>query len=372
MKKLIKILLVLFITISYCVKPLKINAYEIIYPKLDIYVGTIDQNTNKYGGIYFGPEINDGTTITWGFDLRNKAIYSYGLSFYVDLNPGETISLSYDYMFEGIYPISTQGYSMTVMAVGSDFQFDIDLPETGVNCDNFFVMNEAVDGYIQSYCENFTYTNNTATKIDRIVFTHRFNQCNNLTQALLSVNAAYYTKKSADLIEQENNSLLGGIFENTKNLFDGIMQLPDKIATSLKGFFDNVVESINNLANTILEGIKNLFIPNDEYFSNYFDELYEFFTQKLGILMLPIDIIIDLFNGIMNINEGDGIIHIQEIKYMDVVLVQKQDYNLKNVIVEVMGNVYDIYYLFVDMILLSMVLNMARKKFDEIIGGSSS
>lgn len=208
----------------------------------------------------------------------------------------------------------------------------------------------------------------------------------------------------ADAEKEENEKVLGklaSILDFITDILTAILELPSNIASSLSVMFDAVVNAVkgigtaitnaiesmvksltnvikqieiwlDNLLKGIIDGLKSLFIPNDDYFSSYFDELYSFFSEKLGILMLPFDVMINLFNKYLNLENGSGIINIPSVEFMNVNIIPKTDYNLKQTITTVMGKYYDTYYLVVDVLIYFAIINMACKKFGEIVGGETS
>lgn len=61
----------------------------------------------------------------------------------------------------------------------------------------------------------------------------------------------------------------------------------------------NLIQSaISNLGNFIINGLKGLFIPSDGFFDSYFDSLYEFFDEHLGVLGFPLTLTIRILNSI--------------------------------------------------------------------------
>lgn len=61
-----------------------------------------------------------------------------------------------------------------------------------------------------------------------------------------------------------------------------------------------VEEAVEKHGNFIIEGLKSLFIPDEEYFSSLFDRLHQFFSDRLGFLYVPFDLLIELMEAIRN------------------------------------------------------------------------
>ena len=176
----------------------------------------------------------------------------------------------------------------------------------------------------------------------------------------------------------ETSGLLGGIIEIVRNIFDGIKNLPTNIANSIKGFFDNVVNSLVNLMNVlknaitdlgtfIIDGLKSLFIPSDDYFQTYFNDLYDFFDEKLGILFFPFEIITSLLNKFLSITEGSGVINIPNVYVMDYLIIQATSFDLKAAFTQILGNYYSLYYAFVDCIFIFIFINSIKRRLDNIL-----
>lgn len=175
-----------------------------------------------------------------------------------------------------------------------------------------------------------------------------------------------------NLPEQIGNSLSGFfdfIGSGIENVFQGILNLPGQIGEALGGFFNNVGNAIGNIAGAIIDGFKSLFIPDQEFFSTYFDELHDFFSEKLGILIYPFEFMYNLVNRFLTMEPGTGMIHIPAFNFMDVDIIPQIDFNLKENFQAILGNYYAIYYKFVDFIIYIMLIAYARKMFDEIVGG---
>lgn len=136
--------------------------------------------------------------------------------------------------------------------------------------------------------------------------------------------------------------------ETTKGIWESIKSIPDLIADKLKG----------------------LFIPEEGFFSEYFNNLQTFFSEKLGFLVYPFEFIITFLNKYLNIGEGDGTLHLPDFEIMNVKIFNQTDFNLKNAMSSFLGEYYNIYFAFVDFIILLGLVNLALKKFNSISGGS--
>lgn len=180
----------------------------------------------------------------------------------------------------------------------------------------------------------------------------------------------------------QTKSLLSSIIEFIKGIYNGIIDLPNKIANSISGFFTWIVDAVNTmknaitnalttLGNFIIDGLKSLFIPNDGFFTTLFNDLYNFFDEKLGVLMFPFDLIGTVLNRFLSITDGTGVISIPNVNVMNYTIISATTYDLKGAFTQILGNYYSLYYAFVDVIFVTIFINAIRKKFDEITRGNA-
>lgn len=198
-----------------------------------------------------------------------------------------------------------------------------------------------------------------------------------------------------------------GILEGLGSILDFLVTLPEKIKNALTSLFtdlgnaisnalnvvqqaletalnavkesvtqigQNITNALTELGNFIINGLKSLFIPEDDYFQAYFDELTSFFSEKLGILSLPFEVFISFINAFLGIGDNYTAIVIPEIKINDWVIYEGGEALDFKAIFETgeIATLYNIYLIFVDAFIYLALLNYARKMWDEFIGGHTS
>lgn len=171
---------------------------------------------------------------------------------------------------------------------------------------------------------------------------------------------------------------------NDDTLYDAITDLAVKIGT-YPSWTDRTIdiqkdtldtskgiwESIKSLPDTITDKLKGLFVPDEGFFSEYFNRLQTFFSEKLGFLVYPFDFIVTFLQKYLDIGEGDGTLHLPDFEIMNVKIFNQTDFNLKNSMSSFLGEYYGIYFAFVDFIILVGLVNLALKKFNSISGGGN-
>ena len=157
-------------------------------------------------------------------------------------------------------------------------------------------------------------------------------------------------------IEDQTNS----IKENTevsKNIFQQIIELPGKIIELL------------------LNALKSLFIPSEDFFTNWLDDLNKYFGDAFGILYYPFQILIDFLNRVQSIDSTTtAIINIPEftLNFMDnrVTIFHSYSFDFNSILVnETYRNIHTIYLNVVDVILWLSVVFLASKSIKNVIGG---
>lgn len=144
---------------------------------------------------------------------------------------------------------------------------------------------------------------------------------------------------------------------------------------------DNIADRINNkldevktgIVSGILDGIKNLFIPGDNFFKDYFDELNAWFSDRLGLLYYPIDFLINFFNRFINADYGDATIVIPEI-YVPFFesagpIFEGTTFNFNEFVEqnEKIKWMYNTYLIFADGYLIFLLIGLLRQKLEEVM-----
>lgn len=169
-----------------------------------------------------------------------------------------------------------------------------------------------------------------------------------------------------DAIESSNKKTQEAIEENTKtnkNIFERIGDILSYINPFSENFFGK------KLVELILDGLRGLFVPEDGFFDTYFTDLKNWFSDRLGFLWTPFDIIIDILNKILNINFSEPIFHIPEIDepFSGSKLISEYEYNLNSLLENnTFKNIHDIYFVCVDAVIIFALINLARKKIEEV------
>ena len=91
---------------------------------------------------------------------------------------------------------------------------------------------------------------------------------------------------------------------------DSILGNPDSPDDEDDG---GLLDAILNIPNQIFEGLVSLILPDDEFLSTYFTNLYNWFCDRLGFLSYPVELFVGILEDISEIDFGQPKINIPDI-----------------------------------------------------------
>lgn len=169
-------------------------------------------------------------------------------------------------------------------------------------------------------------------------------------------------------VEQENQEVLQNTLEETKEINKNIFERIGDILSLLNPFSENFFAY--KLVELLVNAIKGLFIPEDGYFDTYFKELQDWFSDRLGFLYYPIDILFTLLDRFMNLGTGTMSINIPNINepFTGQVLISAQSLNFNELLAnEAFKTLHNIYLLIVDASVYVGLVTLLYHKYEEVI-----
>ena len=151
--------------------------------------------------------------------------------------------------------------------------------------------------------------------------------------------------------------------ETNKGIWESIKEILSYINPFSENFF------VYQLIDLLIEAIKSLFIPSDGFFSDYFTELREWFSDRLGFLFYPFDIVIQILEDILNIDFSEPVFTIPDIKapFTDENLISATTYNLNSLLEDnTFSTIHNIYLIVVDAFIVFGLVNLFRRKYEEV------
>lgn len=127
-------------------------------------------------------------------------------------------------------------------------------------------------------------------------------------------------------------------------------------------------KSRNFIVDGIIEGLKSLFIPSDEYFKSWFDDMYSFFSDRLGFLMLPIDLLVQLVGIYIGADSSFSGIPFPEFKWLDgTVIIPAQTVGFTFLETEWGQEIQSKLYFVGNVIMIGALLNLMHRKLEEVL-----
>ncbi len=161
---------------------------------------------------------------------------------------------------------------------------------------------------------------------------------------------------------------------HVNTITQGVQGVADEVSNSSEEIQENqdkntniITEALSALGNFIIEGLKGLFIPSDEFFSTWFNDLYEFFSDRLGFLMLPVDLVVDFAGLIADADSSFAGVPFPEISWDGTVIVSSQMVGFDVLETDWGQELQQLLYFAGDLIMIGALLNLMHRKFEEVL-----
>ena len=158
-------------------------------------------------------------------------------------------------------------------------------------------------------------------------------------------------------LQQEEN-------ETSKGIWDTLKEVLSYINPFSENFF------VYKLIELLINALKSLFIPSDGFLENYFNELKEWFSARLGFLSYPLELILNVLNRIKTINFDEPIIQIPDFvePSTNEKIINARTYNLNSLLENnTFKTCHDIYLVLVDAIIIFGLVNLLKNKMEEVL-----
>ena len=152
--------------------------------------------------------------------------------------------------------------------------------------------------------------------------------------------------------------------ETNKNIFERLGELLNFLNPFSKDFFVyKLIELLGDL-------IKSLFVPSDDFLSNWFTEVSDYFEDAFGILYYPIDLVIQVLGRFDNISGQEPVISFGNFSLFGAVLIPSYTYNFNDILSnDTLKTIHDFYLITIDVILWLGLLVYCKNVIANIFGG---
>lgn len=153
--------------------------------------------------------------------------------------------------------------------------------------------------------------------------------------------------------------------QTNKNIFEIIKEVLSYINPFSENFF------VYKLIELLINAIKGLFIPSDDFFTSWINNMNDWLSDRLGALYYPVDLVTEFLERIGDISEnGSAVISGNGFEFMGAKLIPAFSYDLNSLLTnDTFKNIHDIYLTVVDVILYLCLIVLAKNTFTDIFGG---
>ena len=175
-------------------------------------------------------------------------------------------------------------------------------------------------------------------------------------------------KEQTDAIKDQTEAIKENNKTN-KNIFEKIGELLSYINPLSENFF------VYKLIELLINALRGLFVPSEDFFTNWLEDLNTYFGEAFGILYYPFEMLIDFLNRISTIGEtSTAIISVPSfvLSFMgnSVTIFNNMSFDLNSILTnDTFKTMHDIYLIFTDIILWLGVVFLAGKCIRSVIGG---
>ena len=188
---------------------------------------------------------------------------------------------------------------------------------------------------------------------------------NKLQEILLSIQNISMGSDLQKIADQISNSTT----EQTNDLITNENARTDDIINNQNSNQQKTETAIEKHGNFIIEGLKSLFIPSDEFFKSWFDDMYNFFHDRLGFLMLPIDILIKFIKMFQSAGSNFSGIPFPEFKWIDgTVIIPAQSVQFEFLSTSWGKDIQTKLYFVGNVIMIGALLALMHRKMEEVLG----
>lgn len=169
--------------------------------------------------------------------------------------------------------------------------------------------------------------------------------------------------------ESVKNSINSSLTAVQNGVTGKLQTVEDNLESTLDENTDQIDGAIEDHGNFIIDGLKSLFIPSDEFFKNYFDDLFEFFSDRFGFLAFPVELLSVFLDIFLNYNTELCVLTLPEINICGETLFRGYEFNYYEFLCtnEMFFELVEIIRLFTTLGLIAAFIDLCRNKWDEVM-----
>lgn len=179
---------------------------------------------------------------------------------------------------------------------------------------------------------------------------------------------SFSTENATNQIIENQNQNNNEIVQSINNI---VGNLPDLTSGDLSGDSSGDLSSGFDGGGGILGGIFSLFVPDGQFFKNYFDDLNNWFSDRLGLLYFPIELTIDFLTRCLNIDFTQQVLSIGPYVMPlndNFELVPEIQIDFKSLLEdETVNSIHEVYLFITDGLIIFGLYRLILKKYNNIV-----
>lgn len=204
----------------------------------------------------------------------------------------------------------------------------------------------------------------------------------------LNVNINNQTQQLQNSINQSTQEIQSSISSSTSEITNSIdkqTQVQEEQVETSKGIWGTLKDLLSfinpfsenffvyKLIDLLINALKSLFIPSSDFFNNWVSDLNSYFSYRFGLLYYPISLVIDFLTRVYNIsnNLSNGfVISFPNLEFMGTTLINGYSFDFNMFLSnEIFSNIYNVYLICVDVVLIFGLIVLCKNTFVDIFGG---
>ncbi len=159
------------------------------------------------------------------------------------------------------------------------------------------------------------------------------------------------------------------VLQDLDNIQNNQQTQTEQISGAIQNQTDTLLSEDENtgLIGKLVKKIKELFIPNAEFFSDFWNRLNQFFADRFGFLWFPIEHFIECIGRLMALEDTQPTISIPELAFDDHVLIPAQTYTFDFLASEPWSTIHGYYLLAIDAALIMAFVSLLGDKLKEVM-----
>lgn len=340
-----------------------------------------DTRINNAEELYFSTYVYKNKEQTGGF------WYAPDLKPYIMTSTNNLAMLDVDFIMIDSGTVDIEGdyfdFIVSTSQIGSDS--DNVVYSTKLNSSSEFYKTGGINGdYYEipvSIFKNFLITGNY------VYYTLLYKLVGDTVSDSSTISVVYggTTENTTDNILNANFGIVQNLMKDISSSIEKSHKESEETQKGILATIKEVVSFINPLSDNffvykfmdlLLDLLIKVFVPSNEFFSDWFADLNEYFGDRFGLLYYPFELAVDILDRVKNLSNnlnGDFILKFPDLQIMGATLIPAYEFNFNQFLEnDTFKNVYNVYLTSVDVILVCALVALCKNTFVEIFGGQFS